>query len=115
MQEDDEHPDDAVVRKIAWTLFAGPDATYRAGEYVPSQDELDLASKFLVALRADGYDIVQNAVVCGWRWHVRYGMHGQVEAVCDQRGEHEFHEGFVTTSDPFTHHDRTRLRWPVKA
>jgi ATP-dependent Clp protease ATP-binding subunit ClpC len=58
---EEEEGDDGqqTVRDVAWTLFAGQDATYVTGEYAPSEDELSLANKFIESLTLRGYKIVR--------------------------------------------------------
>jgi hypothetical protein len=44
---------------VAFALFAGPDATYVAGVYRPSQVELQLAERLLETLEAVGWRVTR--------------------------------------------------------
>ena len=54
--------DKDVTEVVAWALFAGADATYVAGEYQPSDTELELAGKLIETLRGKGYAVVPATI-----------------------------------------------------
>lgn len=45
---------------VAWAMWAGEDATYSAGVYIPDNNELELAKSFIETLRSRGFDVVKR-------------------------------------------------------